>query len=260
MSTGCGSCPCETARPHTSEPIDPPVILEADGLAEAIRELPHLLAHLRRFMPGFHNARLARVAPELYIRETRHIHGHYAIKVSDIRAERQFFDRVALVSYPLDLHPYKKGDINPFGPRRYYYTLPLRSLVPRKVDGLFVASRSLSATYSAAGSARVIPITMAAGEAAGAGRGAIGRGAGFAPVCRDEGETLFPVAGEDVGTAGDVAGAAGEDCGAGASAEPRARTSAATSEIPDIITGRSASGTTSPVCSCEAGICAPSAT
>jgi hypothetical protein len=46
--------------------------------------------------------------------------------------------------------------------------LPLRSLVPRKVNNVFVASRSLSATYSAAGSARVIPITMAAGEAAGA--------------------------------------------------------------------------------------------
>lgn len=135
---------------------------------EAAQELPRFVNYLRRAMPGFEKARLACVAPELYIRETRHIHGHYALKAEDVRAERRFFDRVALVSYPLDLHPYVKGQTNPFGPRRYLYTLPLRALVPRKVDGVFVASRSLSATYSAAGSARVIPITMAAGEAAGA--------------------------------------------------------------------------------------------
>jgi hypothetical protein len=135
---------------------------------QAVRELPFFINHLRRQMPGFAKARLARVAPELYIRETRHIHGYYALKADDVRAQKRFPDRIAMVSYPLDLHPYRKGDVNPFGPQRYYYTIPLRSLVPRKVNNVFVASRSLSATYSAAGSARVIPITMACGEAAGA--------------------------------------------------------------------------------------------
>lgn len=146
--------------------------IDAASTARARREgqaeLPRLVNFLRRAMPGFEKARLAHVAPELYIRETRHIKGFYALKVKDIRAETKFFDRVAFASYPLDLHPYVKGQLNPFGPRRYYYTLPLRSLVPRAVDNVFVASRSLSATYSAAGSARVIPVTMAAGEAAGA--------------------------------------------------------------------------------------------
>lgn len=134
---------------------------------EAIAELPYFIVYLRKLMPAFRNAALDKIAPELYIRETRHIHGFYSLKVADVRAETRFADRIAMVSYPLDLHPYTKGQVNPFGPRRYYYTLPLRCLVPRKVDGLFVASRSLSATYSAAGSARVIPINMAAGEAAG---------------------------------------------------------------------------------------------
>jgi hypothetical protein len=137
------------------------------GHAEAAREIPHLIAYLRHRMPGFENAELDQIAPDLYIRETRHIHGYYALKVADVKEDRAFFDRIALCSYPLDLHPYEKGDPNPFGPKRYLYTLPLRSLVPRKVDGIFVASRSLSATYSAAGSARVIPVNMAAGQAAG---------------------------------------------------------------------------------------------
>jgi hypothetical protein len=140
----------------------------AAARAEAIRELPYFIAHLRKAMPGFEQAKRAKAAPELYIRETRHIHGYYSLKVADVRAETQFFDRIAMASYPLDLHPYTKDEHNPFGPRRYYYTLPLRSLVTRGVDNVFVASRSMSATYSAAGSARVIPITMSAGEAAGA--------------------------------------------------------------------------------------------
>jgi hypothetical protein len=145
--------------------LDPTSVRHA--YAEAKREMPHFIRYLRYRMPGFKDAQLAQVAPELYIRETRHIHGYYALKTDDIRRETRFFDRVAQVSYPLDLHPYTKSQHNPFGPRRYYYTLPLRSLVPRKVNNVFVASRSLSATYSAAGSARVVPVTMAAGEAAG---------------------------------------------------------------------------------------------
>ncbi len=140
---------------------------KALGHAAATREIPFLVEYLRLAMPGFERAQLDRIAPELYIRETRHIHGFYALKVEDVRADRAFSDRIAKCSYALDLHPYERGDQNPFGPERFAYTLPLRALVPRRVDGLFVASRSLSATYSAAGSARVIPITMAAGQAAG---------------------------------------------------------------------------------------------
>ncbi len=151
-------------------------IINVDGISpqhrqqareEGIRELPYFLKYLRKKMPGFERATLARIAPELYIRETRHIHGFYSLKVHDIRGQAKFFDRIAQAAYPLDLHPYSKTDLNPYGPRRYFYTIPLRCLIPRGVDNVFVASRSLSATYSAAGSARVIPVTMAAGEGAG---------------------------------------------------------------------------------------------
>ncbi len=134
---------------------------------EGVAEIPLLIDYLRRKMPGFSRAELGRIAPELYIRETRHIRGFSTLTVEDIKRGTPFPDRVALASYALDLHPYNKGDLNPFGPSRHVYALPLKALVPINVDGLFVASRSLSATYSAAGSARVIPITMAAGEAVG---------------------------------------------------------------------------------------------
>ena len=139
----------------------------ANARAEGAAEIPFLIEYLRREMPGFARAELGQIAPELYIRETRHVRGFTAITVEDIKRGTPFPDRVALASYALDLHPYAKGDHNPFGPERHLYALPLKALVPINVDGVFVASRSLSATYSAAGSARVIPITMAAGQAVG---------------------------------------------------------------------------------------------
>ena len=143
---------------------------------EGIAEIPLLIQHLRRKMPGFARAKLGVIAPELYIRETRHIRGFTTLTVEDVKRGTPFPDRVALASYALDLHPYNKGDLNPFGPSRHVYALPLKALVPINIDGVFVASRSLSATYSAAGSARVIPITMAAGEAAGIAAAQCARG------------------------------------------------------------------------------------
>ena len=147
---------------------------------EGVAEIPFLIQHLRRKMPGFAKADLGQIAPELYIRETRHIRGFTTLTVEDIKKGTPFPDRVALASYALDLHPYTKGDLNPFGPSRHVYALPLKALVPSNVDGVFVASRSLSATYSAAGSARVIPITMAAGEAVGTAAAQCAKG-GYSP-------------------------------------------------------------------------------
>ncbi len=137
------------------------------GMEEAKREIPRLINYLRIRMPGFEKAQFAGTAPQLYIRETRHISGFSTLTVPDVKLGRAFPDRIALASYPLDLHPYFVGDENQFAAKRHVYSLPLGALIPKKVDGIFVASRSLSATYSAAGSARVIPITMAMGEAVG---------------------------------------------------------------------------------------------
>lgn len=133
----------------------------------AVRELPNLVAYIRANCPGFGNARLVEAAPELYIRETRHVRGLYVLTARDIARRARFWDRVAAASYPVDLHQYKKGERYPFTVARREYTIPLRSLIATEVDGLFVASRAFSATYQAAGSARVVPTTMAMGEAAG---------------------------------------------------------------------------------------------
>lgn len=138
-----------------------------DGMARASREVPNLVAYLRGHAPGFEEARLLELAPELYIRETRHLQGLYTLTGKDIAQQARFWDRIGAASYPIDLHQYVKGERYPFRPLRRMYTIPLRALVTVQIDGLFIASRAFSATYQAAGSARVVPTTMAMGEGVG---------------------------------------------------------------------------------------------
>ena len=138
----------------------------AEGMAKAKRELPHLVQFMRT-VPGLAQAQLANEAPELYVRETRHVAGVQTLTGADIVRRRVFWDRIAVASYPIDIHPYTPTWTSPHPPLRHVYTIPLKTLIPRTGDGLLVASRAFSATSEAAGSARVIPTTMALGQAAG---------------------------------------------------------------------------------------------
>ncbi|MDR7554416.1 MAG: FAD-dependent oxidoreductase [Armatimonadota bacterium] len=145
--------------------LDPASV--AAGLQIARDELPRLVAYLRASVPGFEAARLVDHAPALYVRETRHVAGLYTLTADDIRTERVFDDRIAVASYPIDLHPYHANWRNPFLPVARVYTIPFRAIVPLGVENLLVASRAFSATSEAHGSARVVPTVMALGQAAG---------------------------------------------------------------------------------------------
>jgi hypothetical protein len=144
-----------------------PISIE-DGMRRGQAELTPLIEYLREMAPGFSHAYLIRTADYMYIRETRHMHGLYTLTAQDIVDGRVFWDAVGVASYPIDIHPYRPGELNPYAPRRYIYTIPLRSLVPFGLANLICASRSISASYEAAASARVVPTTMEEGQAAGA--------------------------------------------------------------------------------------------
>ncbi len=138
---------------------------EAVKLAQ--RELPAITDFLRAHMPGFAGARLLGTAPELYIRETRHIKALYQLDLNDVVFNRYFPDAIALGSYPVDVQATSPEDTGYVYGRPEVYSIPFRSLVPEKIDNLLVVGRSAGYTHLAAGSARVVPIGMATGDAAG---------------------------------------------------------------------------------------------
>jgi hypothetical protein len=147
------------------DPFDPSSRKKATETAQT--ELPLVVDFMKKTFPEFASVALDGVAPELYVRETRHMIGEYRLNIVDLLENKDQWDRIAFGSY--------EGDIQPKSPTEggnvvldpIKYAIPFRSIVPQKVDGLLVVGRSASYDTLAHGSARVIPNGMAEGEAAG---------------------------------------------------------------------------------------------
>ena len=115
---------------------------------------------------------LDHVAPLIGIREGRRIIGDYILTEEDVRAGRTFDDGVAVGTYYIDAHEpsndKRTAQIVDFKDRKVPpYQIPLRSLIARDFQNLFMAGRNLSADYFAMGSARVATSAVMMGQAAG---------------------------------------------------------------------------------------------
>ena len=138
-----------------------------EGIARGKAELELLLPYIRENFVGFENAELVKTAEQLYVRESRHIIGEYQLTIDDVLENRDHWDRVAIASYPVDIQPTATQRWGTVVGSPDRYSIPFRCLVPLEVENLLVVGRSASFTSLAAGSARVIPIGMCTGEAAG---------------------------------------------------------------------------------------------
>jgi hypothetical protein len=145
--------------------------LDPDSREEAIergkREIPRILDFMRERFAGFKKVKLVDAAEELYVRETRHIKGEYRLTIDDVLENRDQWDRIAHGSYPVDIQPAAPDDLGNIVGKPAVYSVPFRSLVPLKVDNLLVVGRSASYDSLPHGSARVVPVGMATGEAGG---------------------------------------------------------------------------------------------
>ncbi|SCW45749.1 FAD dependent oxidoreductase [Paenibacillus tianmuensis] len=131
-------------------------------------ELPNIVKYMQEKYPEFAGIEFDATAPELYVRETRHIQGEYRLSIIDVLENRDQWDRVGFGSYPVDIQRMSPADTGAVVNRPQQYAVPFRSIVPLKVDGLLVVGRAASFDSLPHGSARVIPVGMAAAEAAGA--------------------------------------------------------------------------------------------
>ncbi len=136
--------------------------------AEAALEAERVVDYLRQKDPlVFGSARLAGVAPSLYIRESRHLVALYRLRAEEVLLGKTFPDAVALGGYPLDGQAYYPGETPYLLGTPAPYGVPFRALVPRGFQNLLVVSQAAGYDSVAAFSARVVPLQMALGEAAG---------------------------------------------------------------------------------------------
>lgn len=135
---------------------------------ESRRQLRQIAAFLRRYVPGFENAYAVQSGVHIGVRETRRFLGEYQLTADDILQARRFPDVIARSTYPVDIHnPEGSGTALKRLPPGEAYDIPLRCLVPQKVDRLLIAGRCISGTHEAHSSYRVMPVSMATGQAAG---------------------------------------------------------------------------------------------
>jgi hypothetical protein len=141
------------------------------GQADATRQVFRKLGLLRKYVPGCEEALLLSIAPQLGLRDSRRIDGEYTLTEDDVLKSRKFpTDGIANGVHPIDLHTRSAR----FQERHLiltrcgdYYQIAYRCLIPKGVENLLVAGRSISATFLAQGSLRVMATCMAMGQAAG---------------------------------------------------------------------------------------------
>lgn len=116
-------------------------------------------------VPGFEKVQLT-YAPDIGVRESRHIIGEYTITELDVVSGRDFEDSIACGGHPVDIHPIP-DEIKNMSMDHWRFHIPYRIMIPKNIDNLLVAGRSVSATRIASGAIRPTAQCMAMGEAAG---------------------------------------------------------------------------------------------
>lgn len=147
-------------------PTDPFDLTKAE--MQAREQMFELFHFLKENAPGCERAELLASAPQIGVRESRMIDGEYLLSQEDLIACTKFPDAIAAGNYDIDIHnPEGSGTSHYYFPDGAYYTIPFRSLLPKKAENLLVAGRCISSTHEAQASYRVMPIVCCIGEGAG---------------------------------------------------------------------------------------------
>jgi hypothetical protein len=108
-----------------------------DAYTRVYEQIPVLVRFFRGYVPGFARAQLLEIAPMLGVRESRRIMGDYVLTAEDLMAGRVFDDAVSMGGYHIDIHRPAGTWVDSHNVKAY--TIPVRSLIARDVDGLLMA-------------------------------------------------------------------------------------------------------------------------
>jgi hypothetical protein len=117
---------------------------------------------LRKYQPGFENARLRTFGSSLGLRESRKIIGEYIITEHDVRNEARFEDSIGIVPEFLDAY----GVVILPTTGRYFH-VPYGIIVPQKVENLLVAGRCVAGDKISHAATRQMVCCAVTGQGAG---------------------------------------------------------------------------------------------
>ncbi len=143
---------------------DPDLITAAE--IEGRKQAQSIFLFLKKNVPGLQNIRLLQTSERVGIRESRRIVGEYTLTVDDLQQARVFEDTVVKLANSVDVHTSGAVDYKPYV-NDNPYTIPYRILVHKDFDNVWSAGKTASTDRYAHGAIRVMPPSMAMGQAAG---------------------------------------------------------------------------------------------
>ena len=142
------------------------------GEIECRRQIVMALKFIKKYMPGFENAYLTRVCPELRIRESGRVVGDYILTTQDVIESRKFEDVIGKSGFPAGGHhvatvnTLTSGEGGGGYPRDGgSHDIPYRCLVPKNIENMLIAGKHISTDRDAYH--RFIQQTIVTGQAAG---------------------------------------------------------------------------------------------
>lgn len=136
-------------------------------------QVEKIIDFLREYAPGYENCRLYRTASMIGVRETRHFKCEYTITEEDIEEAVIYDDWIATRCYfNFDIHNIEGSGLDKHGRQNDFvqterYTIPMRSLIPLRVENLLLAGRSIGGTHMAHSNFRAMAICLNIGQGAG---------------------------------------------------------------------------------------------
>lgn len=143
------------------------------GTRIARRRVLDLARFCKEELPGFEHSHLAHVGPAVGVRETRKLEGMYRLTYDDVARGTRFEDGIVACDNPLD-EVFRNEETTLYSheaalKKGSYYTIPFRTLVPKRIRNLLFAGRNMSVDCKAFASVRGMPQCMAMGQSAGIG-------------------------------------------------------------------------------------------
>lgn len=163
--SGCMTFNCPhiaTLKNNTS------AIARSKALIEVRQMIFRLVTFLKKYMPGFEQAYLAKEASMLGVRESYRLAGMYILTEEDYINRARFEDAVAKGDWYIDVHSASKGLVHKDKfTKGEFYEIPYRSLINDTISNLLTIGRCISTTFLMQASIRIQPTVIDMGDSAG---------------------------------------------------------------------------------------------
>jgi hypothetical protein len=140
------------------------------GEIEARKQIQIAWKFFKKYVPGFENAYIVKICPELRLREGRRIMGDYVLTKEDVGEARKFPDVIGKSHFKAGAHHAVRETLVDNAVKTTpkdggSYDIPYRCLVPRNIENLLVGGKIVSTDRDAY--LRYLHQTMITGQAAG---------------------------------------------------------------------------------------------